>query len=164
MAKEIKYGAEARAALEAGVNQLADTVRVTLGPKGRNVASTPSRESALTLSSSASREAYPIAPGVDATLAITAPVLSSSFAYLQASFRSTSSSKAPLVPEPASRPITMIGSSAPPTSFQLVTVPLYVRQLLFGQICYFVSRIYTYSNTVNCYYVLCNACCLFLIL
>ena len=37
MAKEIKYGAEARSALEAGVNKLADTVRVTLGPKGRNV-------------------------------------------------------------------------------------------------------------------------------
>ncbi len=37
MAKEIKYGAEARKALEAGVNQLANTVRVTLGPKGRNV-------------------------------------------------------------------------------------------------------------------------------
>ncbi len=37
MAKEIKYGAEARAALGAGVNKLADTVRVTLGPKGRNV-------------------------------------------------------------------------------------------------------------------------------
>lgn len=37
MAKEIKFGAEARSALEAGVNQLADTVRVTLGPKGRNV-------------------------------------------------------------------------------------------------------------------------------
>jgi len=37
MAKEIKYGAEARKALENGVNQLADTVRVTLGPKGRNV-------------------------------------------------------------------------------------------------------------------------------
>ena len=37
MAKGIKYGAEARAALEAGVNQLANTVRVTLGPKGRNV-------------------------------------------------------------------------------------------------------------------------------
>ena len=37
MAKEIKNGAEARAALEAGVNKLADTVRVTLGPKGRNV-------------------------------------------------------------------------------------------------------------------------------
>ena len=37
MAKEIKYGAEARAALEKGVNQLADTVKVTLGPKGRNV-------------------------------------------------------------------------------------------------------------------------------
>ena len=37
MAKEIKFGAEARAALERGVNQLADTVRVTLGPKGRNV-------------------------------------------------------------------------------------------------------------------------------
>ena len=37
MAKQIKYGAEARKALEAGVNQLANTVRVTLGPKGRNV-------------------------------------------------------------------------------------------------------------------------------
>ncbi len=37
MAKEIKYGIDARTALEAGVNQLADTVRVTLGPKGRNV-------------------------------------------------------------------------------------------------------------------------------
>ena len=37
MAKEIKFGADARAALEAGVNQLANTVRVTLGPKGRNV-------------------------------------------------------------------------------------------------------------------------------
>ena len=37
MAKEIKYGADARKALESGVNQLADTVRVTLGPKGRNV-------------------------------------------------------------------------------------------------------------------------------
>ena len=36
MAKEIKYGSEARAALEKGVNQLADTVKVTLGPKGRN--------------------------------------------------------------------------------------------------------------------------------
>ena len=37
MAKEIKYGAEARKALEAGVNQLADTVKMTMGPKGRNV-------------------------------------------------------------------------------------------------------------------------------
>ena len=37
MAKEIKFGAEARAALESGVNKLADTVRVTIGPKGRNV-------------------------------------------------------------------------------------------------------------------------------
>ena len=37
MAKEIKYGVEARKALEAGVNKLADTVRVTIGPKGRNV-------------------------------------------------------------------------------------------------------------------------------
>ncbi len=37
MAKKIKYGVEARKALESGVNQLADTVRVTLGPKGRNV-------------------------------------------------------------------------------------------------------------------------------
>ena len=38
MAKELKYGAEARTALEAGVNKLANTVRVTIGPKGRNVA------------------------------------------------------------------------------------------------------------------------------
>lgn len=37
MAKEIKYGAEARKALEAGVDKLANTVRVTIGPKGRNV-------------------------------------------------------------------------------------------------------------------------------
>ena len=37
MAKEIKFGADARAALEAGVNKLSDTVKVTLGPKGRNV-------------------------------------------------------------------------------------------------------------------------------
>ncbi len=37
MAKEIKYGAEARAALQTGVDKLSDTVRVTLGPKGRNV-------------------------------------------------------------------------------------------------------------------------------
>ena len=37
MAKEIKFGAEARAALEAGVDKLSNTVRVTLGPKGRNV-------------------------------------------------------------------------------------------------------------------------------
>ena len=47
MAKEIKYGAEARKALEAGVNQLADTVRVTLGPKGRNVVLTKSYGSPL---------------------------------------------------------------------------------------------------------------------
>ena len=37
MAKEIKYGSEARQALAEGVNKLADTVKVTLGPKGRNV-------------------------------------------------------------------------------------------------------------------------------
>jgi len=37
MAKEIKFGADARTSLENGVNKLADTVRVTLGPKGRNV-------------------------------------------------------------------------------------------------------------------------------
>ena len=37
MAKEIKHGVDARVALEAGVNKLADTVSVTLGPKGRNV-------------------------------------------------------------------------------------------------------------------------------
>ena len=37
MPKQIKYGTEARKAMEAGVNKLADTVKVTLGPKGRNV-------------------------------------------------------------------------------------------------------------------------------
>src|SRR5574344_11995 len=37
MAKQIFYGEEARKALERGVNQLADTVKITLGPKGRNV-------------------------------------------------------------------------------------------------------------------------------
>ncbi len=37
MAKEIKFGEEARRAMEKGINQLADTVKVTLGPKGRNV-------------------------------------------------------------------------------------------------------------------------------
>ena len=37
MAKLIKRGEDARKALEAGVNTLADTVKVTLGPKGRNV-------------------------------------------------------------------------------------------------------------------------------
>ena len=37
MAKQIKYGDEARKLLENGVNQLADTVKITLGPKGRNV-------------------------------------------------------------------------------------------------------------------------------
>jgi chaperonin GroEL len=37
MAKEIKFGEEARRALESGVNKLADTVKGTLGPKGRNV-------------------------------------------------------------------------------------------------------------------------------
>ena len=37
MAKEILYGEEARRALERGVNQLANTVKVTMGPKGRNV-------------------------------------------------------------------------------------------------------------------------------
>ena len=37
MPKQILYGTEARKAMEAGVNKLADTVKVTLGPKGRNV-------------------------------------------------------------------------------------------------------------------------------
>jgi chaperonin GroEL len=37
MAKQIKYGVDARTALETGVNRLADTVKITLGPKGRNV-------------------------------------------------------------------------------------------------------------------------------
>lgn len=38
MAKDIKFGEDARRAMEAGINKLADTVKVTLGPKGRNVA------------------------------------------------------------------------------------------------------------------------------
>ena len=37
MAKQLKYGEEARRALESGMNQLANTVKITLGPKGRNV-------------------------------------------------------------------------------------------------------------------------------
>ena len=37
MAKQIKYGEEARKALQAGIDSLADTVKITLGPKGRNV-------------------------------------------------------------------------------------------------------------------------------
>ena len=37
MAKEIFYGEEARRKLQSGVDQLADTVKITLGPKGRNV-------------------------------------------------------------------------------------------------------------------------------
>ena len=37
MAKQLKYGEEARKALQAGIDQLADTVKITLGPKGRNV-------------------------------------------------------------------------------------------------------------------------------
>lgn len=37
MAKEIIYGEEARKALQAGIDKLADTVKITLGPKGRNV-------------------------------------------------------------------------------------------------------------------------------
>ena len=54
MAKEIKFGADARAALEAGVDKLADTVKVTLGPKGRNVVLAgavlgQNRDAALTL-------------------------------------------------------------------------------------------------------------------
>ena len=51
MAKELKYGTEARKALEAGVDQLANTVRVTLGPKGRNLSlihiSEPTRPSEI---------------------------------------------------------------------------------------------------------------------
>ena len=37
MAKEIKFGEDARRSMEKGINKLADTVKVTLGPKGRNV-------------------------------------------------------------------------------------------------------------------------------
>ena len=37
MAKQIKFGEDARKALQAGIDQLADTVKITLGPKGRNV-------------------------------------------------------------------------------------------------------------------------------
>ena len=49
MAKEIKYGAEARNALQNGVNQLADTVRVTLGPKGRNWTNSTALRSSQTM-------------------------------------------------------------------------------------------------------------------
>ena len=37
MAKQIIYGEEARKALQSGIDQLADTVKITMGPKGRNV-------------------------------------------------------------------------------------------------------------------------------
>lgn len=37
MAKDIKYGEDARKSLQAGIDKLADTVRITMGPKGRNV-------------------------------------------------------------------------------------------------------------------------------
>ena len=37
MAKQILFGEEARRALQSGIDQLADTVKITLGPKGRNV-------------------------------------------------------------------------------------------------------------------------------
>ena len=37
MAKDIKYGEDARKALQSGIDKLADTVRITMGPKGRNV-------------------------------------------------------------------------------------------------------------------------------
>ena len=37
MAKDIRYGEEARKALQAGIDKLADTVKITMGPKGRNV-------------------------------------------------------------------------------------------------------------------------------
>ena len=88
-----------------------------------SVGSAPSNFTAFTVSSNTSRETYPMEPGVDATFAITAPVLSNSLLYLHASSSFNSSSKAPLVPEPASRPTTTIGASFPPTSFQLVTEP-----------------------------------------
>ena len=67
-----------------------------------------------------------MAPGVEATFAMTAPVLSSSLLYLQMSSSFNSSSNALLVPEPDSRPTTTIGASLPPTSFQLVTFPSYI--------------------------------------
>ncbi len=54
MAKQIIYGEDARKALKAGVDQLADTVKITLGPKGRNVVldkkfGAPLRRSSLTI-------------------------------------------------------------------------------------------------------------------
>ena len=48
MAKEIKFGEEARKALEIGVNKLADTVKVTLGPKEGMLCSTRNSVSAIT--------------------------------------------------------------------------------------------------------------------
>ena len=65
-----------------------------------------------------------MAPGVVDTAVMTAPVEVSSWVYLQASPVSVSSSKAPRVPEPASRPMKAISASAPPTWDQLVISPL----------------------------------------
>ena len=89
-----------------------------------SVASTPSSFKAATVLSTTSNETYPIAPGVAATLASTAPVLSSSCAYAHLFLTSRSSSNAPLVPDAASLPITTIASSEPPRSFQLVILPV----------------------------------------
>ena len=57
MAKQIKYGDDARKALETGVNVLADTVKITLGPKGRNSMALPSSQT--TASRSQRRSNFP---------------------------------------------------------------------------------------------------------
>ena len=82
---------------------------------------TPPTFRALTPSPTEAKETYPIAPSSDATRATTAPVESRVASYWQASLTFTTSSKPSRVPEPVSRPITVIALSGPPTSFQLVT-------------------------------------------
>ena len=65
-----------------------------------------------------------MALGLEATLPITSPVEEYSLVYLQVSSTPTISSKAPRVPEPASRPNTAISPSVPPSSDQLVISPV----------------------------------------
>ena len=53
MAKDIKYGEEARKSLQSGIDKLADTVKITLGPKGRNVVSLTKNSVRLSLQTTA---------------------------------------------------------------------------------------------------------------
>ena len=65
-----------------------------------------------------------MALGLEATLPMTSPVEEYSLVYLQASATPTISSKAPRVPEPASRPMTAMGPAAPPSSDQSAISPV----------------------------------------